>query len=73
MQVRSVLDGEPVWFGCDVRQRSELRRAGVLHHELYDWRAAIGVDFTMNKSLRIETGESRPASRWKGCCPLCPA
>ena len=56
--VRSVLDGEPVWFGCDVRKESELRFSGVLHHGLFDWKSAVGVELKLNKSMRLEMGMS---------------
>jgi len=56
--VRSVLDGEPVWFGCDVKKESELRFSGVLHHGLFDWKGAVGVELKLNKSMRLETGMS---------------
>lgn len=51
--------GEPVWFGCDVMQCSDIQK-GIMDTELYDLAAMFGVDFTMDKGQRFAAHESLP-------------
>ena len=56
--MRQLLDGEPVWFGCDVGQMSE-QQSGVMDTALYDYEGALGVPFALDKAQRLDYGESR--------------
>lgn len=55
--IATIKAGLPVWFGCDVGQCSDSRR-GVMDTALFDYSAALGFDFGMDKAARIDTGES---------------
>ncbi len=57
LAARSLRDGHPVWFGCDVGQQSE-RKAGLLVADLYDYQGVLGVDLTTTKEQRVLMGES---------------
>ena len=50
--------GEPVWFGCDVGKMSD-RESGVMDSGLFDYGAALGVPFHLDKAQRLDYGESR--------------
>ncbi|MBX6350015.1 MAG: C1 family peptidase [Clostridia bacterium] len=58
MALRQLLDGEPVWFGCDVGKMSD-RASGVLDARLYDYEGVLGVRFDLDKAGRLDYGESR--------------
>ncbi len=49
--------GEPVWFGCDVGQRS-LRDAGLMDLNVFDMEGLFDVTFGMDKAERLDYGES---------------
>ena len=51
--------GDSVWFGCDVMQSSDIMR-GLLDTHLYDVPDLFGITDTMDKKLRLLTGESAP-------------
>lgn len=53
-----VASGEPVWFGCDVGQMSD-SKSGVMDPALYDYAAALGVEFDLDKAQRLDYGESK--------------
>ncbi len=53
-----VMEGEPVWFGCDVGQMSDAK-SGVMDTSLYDYAEALGVSFHLNKAQRLDYGESK--------------
>ncbi|WP_051663178.1 aminopeptidase C [Alicyclobacillus macrosporangiidus] len=55
--LRQLLDGEPVWFGCDVGKMYD-RDTGILDTSLYDYAAALDVDFQLSKADRLDYGES---------------
>ncbi len=54
---QQLLDGRPVWFGCDVGQMSD-RSSGLLDTEQFDYGAALGVNFGLSKGERLMYGES---------------
>jgi bleomycin hydrolase len=56
--LKQVLEGEPVWFGCDVGQ--ENGPSGILKPGIYDYPPLLGIDFTMTKEERIRYRESIP-------------
>ncbi len=52
MTMRTLLDGEPVWFGCDVSKM--LRRdAGVWDAALFDYASVYDTPFTLTKAERL--------------------
>lgn len=53
-----LMDGEPVWFGCDVGKMSD-RDSGVMDATLFDYEGALGVPFRMTKAQRLDFGESQ--------------
>ena len=53
-----VRDGKPVWFGADAGKASS-RDLGVFHPEIYDYEAAYGTEFSLNKGERLDYGHSR--------------
>lgn len=55
---QQIVEGQPVWFGCDVGKFSE-RVSGVLDSEQFDYAAALGVDFHFDKAMRLQFGESQ--------------
>jgi bleomycin hydrolase len=56
--IMALRDGMPVWFGCDVGKFFH-RTLGVMDTELYDFDLLFGTEFTMDKSIRLEYGDSR--------------
>ncbi len=55
--VRQIVDGKPVWFGCDVGKMLE-RDLGILHTQLYDYASVYGAPFRADKAERVEYGQS---------------
>jgi bleomycin hydrolase len=55
--LRQLLDGEPVWFGCDVGKMMD-REKGVLDTALYDYEGVLGVPLRLTKAERLDYGES---------------
>jgi bleomycin hydrolase len=53
-----LMDGEVVWFGCDVGKMSD-RDSGVMDAGLYDYEGVLGVPFDLDKAGRLDYGESR--------------
>ncbi len=58
--LKSLLDNEPVWFGCDVGKESD-SKLGVMKRGLYDYQSVYGVDFSMTKEERVLYQESVPS------------
>ena len=56
--LKQVLEGEPVWFGCDVGQ--EHGPSGILQTGIFDYASLLGIDFGMTKEERIRYRESIP-------------
>ena len=56
--VQSIVDGQAVWFGCDVEQMLEWD-LGLLDMDVYDYELVYGVPFSLDKAGRLEYGESR--------------
>jgi bleomycin hydrolase len=55
--ISQLKSGEPVWFGCDVGQRST-RDNGIMDQSTVDYENLFGVKFGMNKAERLDYGES---------------
>ncbi|MFQ6610640.1 MAG: C1 family peptidase, partial [Fidelibacterota bacterium] len=55
--VRSLQEDHPVWFGCDVGKHFG-RDLGVMDMDLYDYDLFYGVPLGMDKSTRLEYGDS---------------
>ncbi|XP_077508874.1 bleomycin hydrolase [Amblyomma americanum] len=57
--VDSVMNNEPVWFGCEVVKRCEIKR-GILDTDFFDYEALFGTTFTlaMSRADRLIYGES---------------
>jgi bleomycin hydrolase len=49
---RTLLDGEPVWFGCDVGKMMR-RDAGIWDAKLFDYESVYDTAFTLNKAERL--------------------
>ncbi|MFO2548363.1 C1 family peptidase [Alicyclobacillus cycloheptanicus] len=58
LALAQVLEGEPVWFGCDVGQMSE-RTQGILDTAVFDYEGALDTSFEMSKADRLDYGESQ--------------
>jgi len=54
---QTIVDGEPVWFGCDVAPQM-LRTDGVWAADLFDYAGVYGVDLSTTKEDRVRYGES---------------
>ena len=50
--VRTLLDGEPVWFGCDCSPQME-RDMGLWDARLFDYEGIYDTKFTLNKAERL--------------------
>lgn len=57
LAIAQLSDQEPVWFGCDVGQRLD-RDAGLMGVHTFDYEAALGVPFTMDKATRLDYYDS---------------
>ncbi|SFC54747.1 bleomycin hydrolase [Alkalibacterium subtropicum] len=55
--VKSIKDGEPVWFGCDVGKMLD-REAGIMDDKAYDYKATLGEPVELTKAQRLDYGES---------------
>ncbi len=60
LALKSVLAGEPVWFGCDVGKESD-SKSGVMRLGMYDYNSIYGVDFSLTKKERVLYQESVPS------------
>jgi bleomycin hydrolase len=54
---RTITDGEPVWFGCDVGKQME-RKLGIWDKDLFDYGALYGTEFALDKAARLEYHET---------------
>lgn len=55
--IKSILAGEPVWFGCDVGKFSE-RQYGIMDLDTYKYDLTLNYDLKWTKELRLDYGES---------------
>ncbi|MFO8068992.1 MAG: C1 family peptidase [Alkalibacterium sp.] len=55
--VRSIKEGEPVWFGCDVGKMLD-REAGIMDDQAYDYEATLGESVELTKAQRLDYGDS---------------
>lgn len=55
--IAQLKDGEPVWFGCDVGQRST-RDEGIMDKDIYKVEELFDTTFPMSKGDRLDYGES---------------
>ena len=53
----AILNGEPVWFGCDVGPQM-VRKDGIWDARLYDYAGLYGAELAMDKEARVRFGES---------------
>jgi bleomycin hydrolase len=60
--LKSVLDGEPVWFGCDVgKEHHRDKGEGMMKSGIFRYDAVYGVDFSMTKEERILSRDGVPS------------
>jgi bleomycin hydrolase len=50
---RTIMSGEPVWFGCDVGKQMR-RDLGLWDKDLFDYGALYGTEFTLDKAGRLD-------------------
>lgn len=50
--MKTILDGEPVWFGCDTGKMLE-RKEGLWDVKLFDYEGVYGTQFTLDKEARL--------------------
>jgi len=55
--INSLKNNEAVWFGCDVGKMFN-RDFGIMDMKLYDYEKLFNTSFKMNKSTRLEYGDS---------------
>ena len=55
--INSLKNDEAVWFGCDVGKMFN-RDLGIMDMKLYDYEKLFNTSFKMNKSTRLEYGDS---------------
>ena len=55
--INSLKNNEAVWFGCDVGKMFN-RDLGIMDMKLYDYENLFNTSFEMNKSTRLEYGDS---------------
>ncbi|WP_309072312.1 C1 family peptidase [Arthrobacter sp.] len=53
----AILDGEPVWFGCDTGPQM-VRKDGIWDARLYDYAGLYDAELAMDKESRVRFGES---------------
>lgn len=58
LAVKQLQSGEPVWFGCDVRQWLNMD-TGILDTQLFGYEEAMGIRFETDKAFRLDYGESK--------------
>ncbi len=54
---QSILDGQPVWFGCDTGKMMQTE-IGLWDKKLFDYDGVYGTEFTLTKAERLLYGES---------------
>ncbi|RKZ07786.1 aminopeptidase [Candidatus Fermentibacteria bacterium] len=57
MVQRQLMDGIPVWFGCDVGKYIS-RDRGILDMDIYDYEGVLRTEFSLDKAGRLDYGES---------------
>jgi bleomycin hydrolase len=57
LAMETIVDGEPVWFGCDVAPQMQ-NQLGIWHSQLYDVAGVYGTDFSLDKEDRVRYQES---------------
>jgi len=55
--LQMILDGKPVWFGCDVGKHLD-RELGVLDLNLFDTELLYGTELLQEKAARLDYGQS---------------
>lgn len=60
MAVTQMKAGEPVWFACDVSERS-WRKGGVLDDQIYDYESLFNTEFGMTKPQRFLYRQAYPS------------
>jgi len=55
---RTIEDGEPVWFGCDVGKMMR-RDVGLWDADMFDYGALYDTSFNMDKAARLTYGETQ--------------
>ena len=55
--MKTILDGEPVWFGCDTGKMME-RTIGLWDKKLFDYAGVYDTEFKLSKADRLIYGES---------------
>ena len=55
--MQSILDGQPVWFGCDTGKMMQTE-LGLWNKELFDYKGVYDTDFSLSKAERLLYGES---------------
>ena len=56
--MRQLLDGRPVWMGCDTGKQNE-RNLGLWDAHLYDYDGVYGAEFGMDKAARLNYGQTQ--------------
>jgi bleomycin hydrolase len=56
--MRTLLDGEPVWFGCDVGKMMR-RDLGIWDAKIFDYEGVYGTAFTLSKAERLVYGQTQ--------------
>jgi bleomycin hydrolase len=59
MALKSLLGGDPVWFGCDSGKDMD-RETGIMSRHIFDFDSLFGIDFSMTKEERILYHETAP-------------
>ena len=57
LTINQLKDGEPVWFGCDVRQMLG-RKDGIMDPNLYQYEEVLGTKLQFSKADRLDYGDS---------------
>ncbi len=57
--LKTLLDNDPVWFGCDVGKEANTE-SGTLATDVYDFNSLYGMDFSMSRKDLFETYQSIP-------------
>ncbi len=55
--MQSILDGQPVWFGCDTGKMMQTE-IGLWDKELFDYKGVYDTSFSLSKAERLLYGES---------------
>ena len=58
LTMRTIMSGEPVWFGCDVGKQME-RQFGLWDKSLFDYEGIYSTKFALNKADRLIYHQSR--------------